>query len=273
MRPKFYFYFICGLLCGLMVFSLSALAAVKRAPASATAAATEDKETEGNHIVDEFNAIAAEETETSPTGNSLASEHRTAINYNLQANREILAPRKFHGKLGFNFQVAASLKNTMDNTTLDFSYGFPKDWGWVELMLAKQTTTFARIGIHEQHPYYLDSSIKTKNNSMILGIGATMVSDYPQELLGNAGRNIYATASSYLTYMSYKDDDWGKTYSGPGLKVEAGFHYRVSKLLHFGLKGFYYLNILQTKTNNSNTYPKRITVAWPSLGADIGYYF
>ncbi len=282
MRPNFYFY----LLCGLIICSLTAIAApstsrsstyrakASRAPASlATTSTLEDSEANPNQVLDEFNAIAEDDPDASPARDSLAREHRTAVNYNLQANREMLAPPNFHGKLGINFQAAASLKNMMDNTALDFSYGFPQSWGWIELMLTKQTTTFARIGMHEQHPSYQNASIKTKNNSLILGIGATMVSDYPQELLGNAGKNIYATASSYLTYMSYKDKDWGQTYSGPGLKVEGGFHYRLSKLLHFGLKGFYYLNILQTRTNNSNTYPKRITVAWPAFGADIGYYF
>ena len=242
----------------------------------AQAAADQDTDNTDNKVLDEFNAISSEE-ESSPAEttsmHNTASEHRTAINYTLQANRELLAPEKFHAKLGFNFQVAASLKNTMDNTILDFAYGMPRAWGWIELMAAKQTTTYARIGEHEQHPLANDPSLKTKNDSLILGIGATIVSDYPQELLGKWGRDIYATATSFLTYMSYKDKDWNQTYSGPGLKIEAGFHYRVSKLLHIGIKGFYYLNILKTKTNESNNFPKRITVAWPSVGIDVGYYF
>ncbi|MBP5296664.1 MAG: hypothetical protein J6Y94_04960, partial [Bacteriovoracaceae bacterium] len=127
-----------------------------------------------------------------------AADHRTSVYYNMQANRERLNPQKFHGKFGFNFQVASKIKNTMDYTALDFSYGFPLNGCWLELMLTKQTTTFAQVGHHPNHPAMNDPSIKTKNNALMLGVGATLMSDYPQMLFPRWGQKLYATASTYL---------------------------------------------------------------------------
>jgi len=206
------------------------------------------------------------------TGNA-AADHHTSIYYTMQANRERLNPKKFHGKLGFNFQIAPSIKNMMDYTAIDFSYGFPLTWGWIELMIAKQTTTFARVGHHDLHPAILNPDLKTKNDAIMLGIGASMTSDYPQILLPKLGNKIYATATTYLTYLSYKDNDWNANFNGFGLKVEAGFHYRLMNLLHVGAKVFYYLNVMHSTKNTADTIPEKITLSWPAIGLDVGYYF
>jgi len=154
---------------------------------------------------------ALQEDESKSSLGNAASDHHTSVYYTMQANRERLNPKNFHGKLGFNFQIAPSIKNAVDYTALDFSYGFPFSWGWLEIMFAKQTTTFARVGHHAQHPAMLNSGLKTKNDIIMLGSGITMVADYPQMLLTSFGQKLYATASTYLIFLSYKDRDWGQT--------------------------------------------------------------
>ncbi len=159
--------------------------------------------------------------------------------------------------------VNGDLTKAMSLLNFELIYARKLDYCWLEFLVSKNSgkvDTFTSLGG--------DASASILSG----GAGISYRSNYIGQIFSSS--KVFGTASAFLVYHMFSEELDGNSYSGGGVKLDYGLHYRSSSKFHYGIRFSYNLGtIMREAVGTESNSARSLTLAWTSFALELGYYF
>lgn len=152
----------------------------------------------------------------------------------------------------------------MDYMNFELIYSKKMEYCWLDFFASSSSGTAST---------YTSMGSDTKESLISGGIGVSYRFRFLQNVIKS--NRVFETTGASLAYYGFTENVTGQNYSGGGIKVDYGIHYRSSSKFHFGVRFTYNLGTVfrAELTPGESSSSRSLTLSWTSLAAEIGYYF